>query len=303
MAASTLTKTHDTRPWHVLGAGAIGSLFAAYLQRADIGVTVLTRQANDQGLRIIDQGPVSGQYTFDHSLLSDKHPIDLLLVTTKAYDVSVALQSIRHRLQPDCAIILLVNGMGIQAELATLNLPGKLYFATTTEGAFRNDRCNLVHAGTGVTKVGRQAEAPADWFLHWEEAIPNCQWDITIESALWLKLAINCAINPLTALENCLNGKLSESPILRDRVATLCAEIAAVAKAAGHATIAEGLERQVVDVIHGTSNNRSSMLQDLSSNRRTEIDYLTGYLVQLAEELDIAVPANRQLLKEIKAYE
>ncbi|MEP1470656.1 MAG: 2-dehydropantoate 2-reductase [Halieaceae bacterium] len=303
MAASTLTKTHDSRRWHVLGAGSIGSLFAAYLQRANTPVSLLPRQLTDSGQRTIDKGPVSGQYSFDISLPSETDPINFLLVTTKAYDVYAALQSIQHRLQPESAIILLVNGMGFQAELAALNQPGKIYFATTTEGAFRSDTNNLTHAGSGVTRVGCQGEPPTEWFADWPNAIPNCQWDDDIDAALWLKLAINCAINPLTALENCLNGELGESPELRDRVATLCAEIATVAQAAGHQAVAKGLQQQVFEVIRGTSNNRSSMLQDHSAGRRTEIDYLTGYLVKLAETLEIAVPENRQLLLEIKAHE
>lgn len=303
MAASTLTKTLSKGRWHVLGAGSIGSLFAAYLQRAAIAVTLLPRQANDNGSRTIDHGPASGQYSFELSLPFEANPIDKLLVTTKAYDVATALQAIKHRLHADCAIVLLVNGMGFQEELAALNLPGKLYFATTTEGAFRVDRNHLTHAGTGITKIGCEGEEPADWYTDWKAAVPNCQWDTEIDSALWLKLAINCAINPLTALENCRNGKLSDSAKLRDRVVTLCTEIAVVAKAVGHHAIAAGLEQKVLDVIRGTSNNKSSMLQDLSSGRPTEIDYLTGYLVTLADELDIAVPANRQILAEIKAHE
>ena len=303
MAVSTLTKTQKDGRWHVLGAGSVGSLFAAYLQRAGAGVTLLPRQSADQGKRIIDNGPARGQYTFDRSAPCDQQPIELLLVTTKAYDVTEALQSVKHRLQHDCAIVLLVNGMGLQAELATVNLPGKLYIATTTEGAYRESGGRLTHAGTGSTRVGRQGEAPPGWFTLWQEAITDCHWDTDIESALWLKLAINCAINPLTALHNCYNGELGEAPALRAKVSELCAEIATVARAAGYDQLANGLEDQVFAVIRGTANNRSSMLQDLRAGRRTEIDYLTGYLVRLADELDIPVPMNLELLREIKAHD
>jgi 2-dehydropantoate 2-reductase len=303
MAVSALTKTQRDSRWHVLGAGSVGSLFAAYLQGAGAGVTLLPRQSADQGKRIIENGPASGEYRFDRSAPCEDQPIDLLLVTTKAYDVTEALQSIGHRLRGDCAIVLLVNGMGLPSELAAVNLPGKLYFATTTEGAYRESDNRLTHAGTGVTRVGRQGEAPPAWFGLWQEAINRCHWDTDIESALWLKLAINCAINPLTALHNCYNGELAEAPALRERVSVLCAEIAAVAQAAGYDQLANELEDQVFAVIRGTADNRSSMLQDLRAGRRTEIDYLTGYLVRLAGELDIPVPMNLELLKEIKTHE
>ena len=303
MAVSTLTKTHADDRWHVLGAGSVGSLFAAYLHRAGAGVTLLPRQSADQGKRIIDNGPARGQYTFDRSAHGDQQPIELLLVTTKAYDVTEALLSVKRRLQPDCAIVLLVNGMGLQAELAAVDLPGKLYVATTTEGAYREDDIRLTHAGTGATRVGRQGEASPAWFGLWQAAISNCQWDTDIESALWLKLAINCAINPLTALHNCYNGELGEVPALRGQVSALCAEIATVAQAAGYDQLASNLEAQVFEVIRGTANNRSSMLQDLRAGRRTEIDYLTGYLVRLADELNVPVPMNLKILTEVKAHD
>ena len=303
MAVSALTKTQKDGRWHVLGAGSVGSLFAAYLQGAGAEVTLLPRRCADEGKRIIENGPARGEYRFDRSAPCDHQPIGLLLVTTKAYDVTEALQSVKHRLQHDCAIVLLVNGMGLQSELAAVDLPGKLYFATTTEGAYRESDNRLTHAGTGVTRVGRQGEAPPAWFGLWQAAINNCQWDTDIESALWLKLAINCAINPLSALHNCYNGELAETPALRDRVIALCAEIASVAQAAGYDQLANDLEDHVFAVIRGTADNRSSMLQDLRAGRRTEIDYLTGYLVRLADELNIRVPMNLQLLKEIKAHD
>ena len=79
--------------------------------------------------------------------------------------------------------------------------------------------------------------------------------------------------------------------------------VVAMAQAAGYDQLANDLEDQVFAVIRGTADNRSSMLQDLRAGRRTEIDYLTGYLVRLADELDIPVPMNLELLKEIKAHD
>ncbi len=50
-------------------------------------------------------------------------------------------------------------------------------------------------------------------------------------------------------------------------------------------------------VIAGTADNRSSMLQDVERGRRTEIDYITGYLLQVAEQHGIDAPHNRACWK------
>lgn len=298
MAVSRLTKTHQEAAWYILGAGSVGSLFAAYLQRGEANVTLLPRDATDPGKRVISNGPADGSYTFSCSRPSDAGRIDALLVTTKAYDVFSALQSVRHRLHEDTTILLLVNGMGLLEALAPLELAGNFYLATTTEGVHRSDVTHLVHAGSGITRVGGQGDQAPDWFPLWQAGIPNCHWESDIEAAMWLKLAINCAINPLTALDGCRNGELLQRQAL---VAELCTEIAAVCLAAGYDQLARELEERVFEVIRGTAANRSSMLQDVTAGRRTEIDYLTGYLVDQAEALNIEVPANRRVLAQVRA--
>jgi 2-dehydropantoate 2-reductase len=62
----------------------------------------------------------------------------------------------------------------------------------------------------------------------------------------------------------------------------------------------EDLHEHVINVAKATANNRSSMLQDIEAGRETEIDAISGYLCQLAEEHNIKMPLNQQLLQDIK---
>ena len=123
-------------------------------------------------------------------------------------------------------------------------------------------------------------------------------WDPEIDQALWLKLAINCAINPLTALHGCLNGELAQAG-LSARVTTLCDEIIEISTAAGYAEVTADLHHQVARVIAATAANRSSMLQDVAAGRRTEIDYITGYLLRAAHRHGVAAPHNEALLRSV----
>jgi 2-dehydropantoate 2-reductase len=123
-------------------------------------------------------------------------------------------------------------------------------------------------------------------------------WDPAIGQSLWLKLAINCAINPLTALHRCRNGELA-GPALAPLLATLCEEIMQVSAAAGFGAVTGDLPAQVAAVVHATANNRSSMLQDVLAGRGTEIDYITGYLLGVASHHGIAVPENESLYRSI----
>ena len=222
-------------------------------------------------------------------------------MTTKAYDVEKALREVAHRLQPGCLLVLLTNGMGL-AEIARATCPGAtLYCGTTTEGAFIEPSGIVCHAGRGLTMVGSQDDpATPDWFRSWRGMTLECRWEEQITDALWHKLAINCAINPLTALHGCRNGELLQQAPLKEALQAICAEIAEISMALGYTRTAAGIHEDAVAVAAATADNRSSMLQDVAHKRPTEIDFITGYLVRRAEDAGIPVPRNQALLQELR---
>jgi 2-dehydropantoate 2-reductase len=76
----------------------------------------------------------------------------------------------------------------------------------------------------------------------------------------------------------------------------------AVARASGVA-IDGGLWEQLLRVCERTAGNRSSMLQDVLNGRRTEIDWINGHLIRLADRFGMAAPANRAVFNRIKSLE
>lgn len=289
--------------WHVLGAGAIGCLFAQALHRGGSSVTLAMRHGTPQrSLRVlVEHGEQRCEAQLPVITASDHEPISHLLVTTKAYDVREAVAGIAHLLVDNCVVVLLVNGLGLAEQLAADWPHLDIYCGTTTEGAYTLGAQHIRHAGRGQTRIGKEGLAtPPPWFRQWTSAIDTCVWDAHIKRALWSKLAVNCIINPLTAVHGCRNGELGERGELAEQVALLCDEVASISRAAGFGDIARQLPSTVAAVIAGTAGNRSSMLQDVECGRRTEIDYITGYLLQVADRLGIAAPRNRALLEEIQ---
>lgn len=132
------------------------------------------------------------------------------------------------------------------------------------------------------------------------QALPDVAWHNDISAACWQKLAVNCVINPLTGLYNCRNGDVQRYPELIER---LCAEVASVMEMEGYHTSTESLLSYVNNVIRSTADNTSSLLQDLRSQRHTEIDYITGYLLRRARSHGMALPENARLYELIKRKE
>jgi 2-dehydropantoate 2-reductase len=292
--------------WYVLGAGAIGGLFASLLQGAGTPCTLLLRAGDPDLVRGTSTISLRRceqllSFRFDVSASADSGAITHLLVCTKAQDIVAAIAGVAHRLAPGCVVVLLANGLVYQQQVEARWPQLDCYPGSTTEGAFREGRRAICHGGHGSTLIGQPGRSRApDWFRVWRELPIQCAWSSDIDTVLWRKLAINCAINPLTALYRCRNGDLAERPELTALVAKLCAEVRAIGIAAGQAQAVSDLQTQVMAVIRATANNRSSMLQDVLAGRETEIDYLTGYLLEQGRRHGIEAPGNAALLAAVK---
>ena len=93
------------------------------------------------------------------------------------------------------------------------------------------------------------------------------------------KVAINCCINPLTAVHRVKNGELL-SEIHRDQVTTVITEVSSVLGDLGYPALSIALGRRVHEVITDTAENRSSMLNDVIAGRCTEADAIVGWLLR-----------------------
>jgi 2-dehydropantoate 2-reductase len=291
------------REWHIMGAGAIGSLFASSFNRAGIPVTLLHRSGSSetrgQDIRI-DENGVTQILSFPISYNDEAGSISHLLITTKAYDVRTALSEIAHRLDSSSNIFVLVNGMGYMEEINAAYPRLGFMPGTTTEGVYRLQKNHFCHAGDGLTRFGRADQSgPPDCFGEWSRLDLPTVWEPYIEECLWQKLAVNCAINPMTAVHRCKNGELAVAPDLARQVNLLCDEISRVSTAAGFANTAANIHRWTTDVIADTADNRSSMLQDILAGRQTENHYISGYLLKVANRFGVTAPVNTAIFEKM----
>lgn len=285
----------------VLGCGALGQLW----------LTALCKHGHDvQGWLRVPQPFCSVNLIetdgtiFNESLTANDPDFlassDLLLVTLKAWQVSTAVKNLAHTLPAASPILLIHNGMGTIDELKGVQQP--LLQGSTTQAA-RRDGNVIVHVANGMTHIGPAKDYPQDYSDladTLQSVLPDVAWHNNIRPATWSKLAVNCVINPLTALKECRNGDLRDYP---QEVEVICREVAAVMEREGIHTSPENLLFYVHQVIESTAENISSMLQDIRAQRRTEIDYITGFLLKRARAHGLAVPENARLFELVKRKE
>jgi 2-dehydropantoate 2-reductase len=278
-------------------------LWATRLARAGLPVRLILRDAtrlgayaSQGGLTLDERGK---RLTLDIAAqtVDDDEPIQRLLVACKAYDAERAVASIAPRLRPGAELLLLQNGLGSQDAVAARVPHARCIFVSSTEGAFRDEDFSVVFAGNGFNWLGdaQNGVAPA-WLDELSLAgIPH-QWSPDILDRLWRKLALNCAINPLTVLHDCRNGDLLQH---RDEVDALCDELVQVLQACGQPEAAVGLHAEVNRVIQATAANYSSMYQDVMQGRRTEISYLLGHVCACARQHGCQTPCLNRIREQL----
>jgi 2-dehydropantoate 2-reductase len=236
-------------------------------------------------------------------------------------------------------IVLCNGALAVRDELQELLSQEQLedsvhiVLATTTHGAYRvqgnahdndnddNELFHVVHAGVGHTIIDDSAMPTPTLSGLLDRAGLVCSSSSSaaaMRTVLWRKLAANSIINPLTALRKIPNGQLLEQSDWKHLLQSITEEVAAVAAAdtasrpqqeneqkeqqqneEADDLTAASLQKYVEQVVTDTAANKSSMLQDVLAQRRTEIDYLSGYVVRRGRALGVECPANEELWTQV----
>ncbi|RXS42131.1 2-dehydropantoate 2-reductase [Idiomarina sp. 29L] len=288
--------------WYVLGPGAISGLIASHLLEAKQQCSALTRKKESKhGQLTLKEGTINSTYTLPF-LPTQKCQLAkdaVFIVAVKAFDVVNTLESITAipGFDKDTPIILSHNGMlELPNSLTSLNI----YHLVTTHGAVKlaQEPTHIVieHRGKGRSWL-QQKENKADFEAILAKSFKPILFESDIQTRRWSKLLINCVINPLTAIHQCNNGELLKAE-WQEVIQSLVDEAVCVARVEQVNLDAKSVYEEILRVAGETRNNESSMRQDIRHNRRTEIDYLTGYIIKRAKKAGLKVPAHEKLMSD-----
>lgn len=300
----------------VYGGGAIGSLFAALLSRAGHEVLLIGRRAHVEAVRtsgLIVEGVTEGVFHPEvaTAIPADERP-DGVFVTVKTYDVAEAARALATALSRPAPVLLPQNGIGVEEGfLATLGPADRPFASAPIVRGVSSVPVTFLgpgrirHAGEGELLLGAVTghcdETSVERFEGWvRSAGLRVRRVNDIQREVWRKLLVNAAINPVSADHRVPNGQLAEDP-WRGQALRLLSEALAVARAEGFEFSREEAEADLFRVVRATAQNRSSMLQDVERGRPTEIDAISGAIVERARRHSIPVPATERALHRIKA--
>ncbi len=289
----------------IVGAGAVGSYYGAMLALAGHSVTMIGRPAHVSAMQ--EHGLVlqtaQGIRSASVSATADPAGVraaEAVLFCVKSDDTVRAAEETSTFIQPDAAVLSLQNGVD-NAERLEVVL-GRSVIATAVYVAAELSAPGRVkHNGRGELVIGNHPSSQVMAKIFDDAGIP-AEISENVKSVLWAKLTVNCAYNALCAVAQLPYGRMIEVEGVRDVMADVVAECLAVARAL-QVCLPDDMLTKVLNLASAMPNQFSSTAWDIKHGKRSEIEYLNGFVVRTAGKLGMAVPANRLLLVSIRLLE
>jgi 2-dehydropantoate 2-reductase len=285
----------------------MASLFAARLASSGANVTMLggwqagVQALREFGVRLL--GDNGSEKAYPVRVVED--PADCqgfqnALVLVKSWQTERAARQLATCLDPRGLALTLQNGLGNLETLENALGKERAALGVTTTGATLVEPGRVRPVGDGSVSLGVHPRIEPI-----AEMLQQAGFRIEIledtDSLVWGKLVINAAINPLTALLKFQNGELLKHPTSRALLGDTAREAAGVAEAQGVQLPYTDPVSVTEKVAELTATNTSSMLSDVLRGTPTEIDAISGAIVQVGKENDVPTPINQTLWQLVKA--
>lgn len=277
--------------------------------------------------------PVRAMHVTDAQQLAKEGGVDIAFVCMKSYDTAWATMLIQQYLVSGGYVVSLQNclneetiakvvgwgkTLGCIASSISVNLPGPGHIH---RGASRRGAKHTVfRAGEVHGRITPRAKEVWRLVAYADSAkVTDNLW-----GERWSKLVANVMGNGLSACTGLPGGAMLQSDPIRRFSTRLGSEAIRVGQALGYqleeilhlpaetiARAGEGDEasmracdqQRFSDAKHTSSEQRPSMAQDMQKGRRTEIEFLNGFVVKEGEKLGISCPANAALTNIVKRVE
>lgn len=272
----------------IVGAGAIGLLFGAYLSESGHHITFLVRETNKVDHFYIEkktEDPVQivCDIVWD---IADLEKMDLIIIAVKYHHLT-QLEDQLNSLPLHIPLLFIQNGLSHIAFLEHLEQE-TIMIGSVLHGAAKKNNSTVQHLGIGPTYIGSYK---GEWhFINSFVENNNDQFPLiltpNIEQMLVKKAMLNCLINPLTTIARVSNGELiandSYKVILKDMYDEMMEAF-------------EGWKErlpwdEVVALCVNTGANRSSMLKDFENGRMMELDTIVGAILERATQRKQTLP-------------
>ncbi|MBE9067103.1 putative 2-dehydropantoate 2-reductase [Leptolyngbya cf. ectocarpi LEGE 11479] len=313
----------SAKRYAIIGTGAIGGYYGARLQQSGCDVHFLLRSdydyVNKNGLVVESvDGDIKLSQVNAYNNPAAMPPMDVVVIALKTIQ-NHDLKRLLPPLNDDAVVLLLQNGLDIEAEIAQLvspeNIMGGLCFVCSNKvgpGHIRHLDYGKIQLGAYSATNQPRSLTAVMMEIAADLRAANIPIDVTEDlfMARWRKLVWNVPYNGLSVVLDATTEELMADSEVKAQISTLMTEVITTANAwADHLSKDNGSMRQIpltwvtsmLDATTRMKPYRTSMKIDFDEGRPLEVEAILGKPVRAAAKLGVAVPEMEKLYGQVKA--
>jgi 2-dehydropantoate 2-reductase len=296
----------------IVGAGAMGCLFAARLAERGVQVTVV--DVDRERLSVIARDGITltddnGSRTVGvRAALADAvaGPVDLVVLFTKGTHSAAAIRSVAHLAASQPTALTLQNGIGNAEVLAETFGADQVLLGTAHVPADLTGPASVLTHGFGTLELGGFTPAAHDFAPSvaalLQSAAFNTHVASDINATIWTKVAFNAALNALGMICQVANAGVDNEPGRR-LAFKVVDETVAVAAAASIRIDRARILTTIDAALREHAFHKASMLQDRERGRPTEIETINGAIAREGARLGVPTPVCDTLTDLVRVIE
>ena len=294
----------------IVGAGAMGCLYAGAFQRAGREVTLVDvnrahlEAINSRGLELETR---DGTEVLKLPALlpqEAREVADLIVLFTKTFHTAQALDGVKAIIGPETHVLTLQNGLGNAERVAEHVSRQRVLVGASTLPSDLVGPGKVRSHGDGGSKLYPAFADDESFAAKVVDALNAgglpAELDPEIFAAIWSKAIFNAAMNTMCALTLRTPGFLGALEESRAIIRAVVEEGVATANASGIAIDAQPIHDLTRVSTTDHADHEASMLQDVKAHRPTEVDAINGAIVEAAREAGIPVPVTETLWRLVK---
>jgi len=317
----------------IIGAGAIGSIVGGMLTKAGHDVTLIEQwpehveAMKKVGLRLsgtCGEHVVPVKALHIHEVQGLREPFDVVFISVKSYDTEwAAAMAVANLRKPDGVVVDFQNGINDERVAAVAGRERTLgCVITISAGMYEPGHAIRTDRGAVGFKIGEHdgKDTPrAREIARIMNDVATSKVTTNLWGERWSKLAVNCMVNPISGLSGYDSAEARTDRVPRRIAVFTAAEVIQVGRGRGYevepiysieaqrfidATQGKGLDEVEADMSRDAKSRvggRPSMLQDVMKGRRTEINYLNGYVAEQGRQVGVKTPLNDKIVELVNA--
>ena len=299
----------------VVGIGPSGAILAAHLAAAGEDVAIVDIKYShmtairERGLHLTGEADQIARFNKTHTSISmlKQYEIDVLFIATKTFSLRSVLREIRDVYHDGMKIVCYQNGVDNEDMIAERFRPeAALRVVINHAGNVTDDgvvRMTFFHKPNFIGCLSKESEKiTKDVAKILTAAGLDTEYAPDIKFREWEKAIFHTALAPVSALTGQTMKEAMSLPETRELVEVLLREAIAVAEARG-IDLGKGFYEKGIRYLGTAGDHKPSMRVDIEEGSETEIDFITGKIVEHAEKTEAGCPINLALYNLVKGME